>query len=137
IWEKNNPYAAVNEAASQIWSGMTHLFGTDIPFGEQAFYLRAFDKGFNRAFGKVWGDLVTTELAPQIQPLGIDPNMGRAIIDRRISAGVTGSKPDAAQAARKAVYGAFQPFDPRTLGIPDELLSVDGWKAIQNGIEEW
>lgn len=137
IWEKNNPYAAVNEAASQVWSGMTHLFGTDIPFGEQAFYLRAFDKGFNRAFGKVWGDLVTTELAPKIQQLGIDPNMGRAIIDRMISAGVTGSKQDVAQAARKAVYGAFQPFDPRTLGVPDELLSADGWKAIQNGIEEW
>jgi hypothetical protein len=137
IWEKNNPYATLNEAASQVWSGMTHLFGTNIPFGEQAFYLRAFDKGFNRTFGKVWGDVVSQALSPKIEQLGIDPALGKSIMDSVISAGVNGSKQDVAQAARKAVYGAYQPFDPRTLGIPDELFTAQGWKAVQNGIEEW
>ena len=137
IWEKSNPYAALNEAASQVWSGMTHLFGSNIPFGEQAFYLRAFDKGFNRTFGKVWGDVVTQALSPKIEQLGIDPTLGRSIMDSVISAGVNGSKQDVAQAARKAVYGAYQPFDPRSLGIPDELFTAQGWKAVQNGIEEW
>lgn len=137
IWEKNNPYASLNEAASQVWSGMTHLFGTDIPFGEQAFYLRAFDKGFNRTFSKVWGDVVHGALDQQIAQLGIDPKLGQSIVDSVISAGVNGSKQDVAQAARKAVYGSFASFDPRSLGIPDELLSAQGWKAVQNGIEEW
>ncbi len=135
LWDKGNPLAAASEAGSKIWTGTTEIMG--MPFGEQSFYLKAFDRGFHRTFRQAWSGAVDRTLTPLYETLGIAPDVGRKITDTIISSGVSGSRSDMQIAARNAVNGQYLPFDLRQLKIPDELISAEGQRQINRIINEW
>ncbi len=134
VWQNNNAYAWANEQANRMWTGFTHILG-NVPFGEQAFYVRAFDRSFSRAFTDLWKGVVNEEIAPRLQAAGLEPTTAARVSDAIISAGVYGNKADIASRVRSLVSGAYDPIDLRSLGVPDELVSAEGWKEIDGWLK--
>ena len=134
VWENNNAYAWANEQANRMWTGFTHVLG-NVPFGEQAFYVRAFDRSFGRAFADLWKGVVTEEIGPRLQAAGLEAQTAQRVTDAIISAGVYGNKADIASRVRSLINGAYDPIDLRSLGVPDELVSAEGWKEIDGWIK--
>ena len=134
VWENNNVYAWANEQSNRMWTGFTHVLG-NVPFGEQAFYVRAFDRSFGRAFTDLWKGVVNEEIAPRLQAAGLEPKTAARVTDAIISAGVYGNKADIASRVRSVINGAYDPIDLRSLGVPDELVSAEGWKEINDWLK--
>lgn len=132
------PIAALAEAGGKIWSGNTTLplTGGRVAFGEQNFYLRAFNQPFERFLNDNWPKLVSGELLPTLQDLGIDPAMARRLQDLAVDAGVTGNKTDIMTALRSAVNQPAISPNLRELGISPDAFSLDAWKKINQLIQE-
>ncbi|MBP8293326.1 MAG: hypothetical protein KAX65_11170, partial [Caldilineaceae bacterium] len=136
-WDKANLYAAANEAGQKMWTGMTHVLGTNIPFGEQAFYTRAWYKGFQRAFASAWDDVVYQQFGARLREMQIPKPLRDSILNRLRSAGVNGSKADVAKAAREAIMGASMVFDMRSLNIADDTITPQGWGELDQVLQAY
>lgn len=135
FWKKNNPYAAVNEAGGKVWTGTTHIPGTPIPLGEQANYMRAFNAAYGKVQRPLWESAVGKTVSQWAASNGIDPNVAATLANKIVSASATGaSKAEVANVAQATAQAATLPIDLRAIGIPDELLSADAWKALENGL---
>ncbi len=132
------PLAATAEAGAKIWSGNTALLGTGgrVAFGEQNFYLRAFSQPFERFLNKNWAGVVSGELTPVLETLGIDPAMAKRLQDIAVDAGITGNKASIAGALRHAVNKATISPNLRELGIAPDAFSLDAWKKINDLIQD-
>lgn len=131
-----NIYAGANEAANRIWTGMTQILGT-VPFGEQAFYVRAFDKGFQRTFRNVWGSMVKESLYPALVQAGMDQQAAANVAQAIVSAGITGNKQTVAERAAQMAQELATTFDLSELRIPHELFPLPVWRELNDALIGW
>ncbi|MBP8291608.1 MAG: hypothetical protein KAX65_02475, partial [Caldilineaceae bacterium] len=138
IWDQTvGGYASANEFGQKMWTGLTHVLGTNIPFGEQAFYTRAWYKGFQRAFASAWDDVIYQQFGQRMREMQIPKPLRDSILNRLRSTGITGSKADVARAAREAIMGASMVFDMRALKIADETITPQGWKELDGVLQAY
>jgi hypothetical protein len=130
FWPKNNPYAATVEAGNNFWGGFTNAAG--VPFGENAFRMTAFDTAGQRVFRQGWTDTVKRTYGPVLQQMGLDEGVVGKVLNAVTDAGIVGDKAGVANAARTILSKNTLPFNLRDLGIPDELLSLEGWKKLNS-----
>jgi hypothetical protein len=131
------PLAFLAEKGGQIWSGGTALGpGGRVAFGEQNFYMRAFNQPFERFMNDQWPKLVQAELLPTLQNLGIDPAMGRRLQEIAVDAGVVGNKADVVSSLRRAVGREAISPNLRELGIAPDAFDLNAWKRINQLIQD-
>lgn len=133
FWPKHNPYAWMMERGAEMWTGTKQIAGR-IPYGEQSFYIKAYDRGFSRLFDADWKTLTRRELEPLIRSWNVDPVVGKAILDKIIETGQMGSKADVAQVARQITHGAAEPFSLRNLGIANEVIPPENGRRILEAV---
>jgi hypothetical protein len=134
--EKNNPLAALSEAGSRIWTGQTAI-ADRIPFGEEAFRLRAFKQGFQRFFDPNWTQTVTRQFVPALQQLGIPEELAQNIASIATQQGIRGNKVDVVSAIRQAVNGAVIPTDLKKLGVEPTAFTPNTWAAVDNALTQY
>lgn len=132
IFGKDNLYAKFVKGAQDIRGGLTTLPGTGgtVNIGEDAYRLQAFFNGFQRTFKRAWEMPVKEVLGPGLQQLGIADDVVKNIVNHAVDAGVNGSKAEMANTVRNVLNQATIKPSLRELGIPDELVSMQGWKDI-------
>ncbi len=133
---KNNPLAALSEAGSRVWTGGATI-GERIPFGEEAFRLRAFKQGFQRFFDPNWTQTVTRQFVPALQQLGIPEELAQNIASIATQQGIRGNKVDVVSAIRQAVNGDIVPVDLTKLGIHPTTFTPETWPKIEAALKQY
>jgi hypothetical protein len=131
LWPKNNPYASIMEALNRVWSGSTEIAGA-IPFGENAFRFKSFDAAARRALAGTWASVVQGDYGAALRQIGVDDDALRTILNTAIEQGVKGNKQTMAEAMRRTLASNTLPFTLKELGLPDELLAPENWKAVND-----
>lgn len=131
-----NIYGKAKDFGNQVWTGNIELLGR-VPFGEQAFYTKAYAKSFERGFRTLWQSVVKHDILPQFSGLGLTPEQIQPLLDLITDVGIYGSRADVARAVRNAVTRGYTPFSLRSLGIPDELIEPDFQRTLTKAVNDW
>lgn len=134
LFGKDNPYARLLKRAYQIPFGNTDIAGR-IPFGEQNFALRAMYVPFRRYITSQWGD-AAKGFEQTLTTLGIDPNLAKSLASTVADVGVNGNKAQLQQVMKKLTTAQVVPFSLKELGVPDELVSAEGWAKLNTVLSE-
>ena len=134
LFGKDNPYAKLMNRLYAIPFGATDI-GGNIPFGEQNFALRATYVPFKRYLTSQWGD-AAKGFEQTLTTLGIDPNLAKSLANTVADVGVNGNKAQMQAAMKKLTTAQVVPFSLKELGVPDELVSAEGWAKLNTLLSE-
>lgn len=134
LFGKDNPYAKMMNKLYSIPFGATDIAGR-IPFGEQNFALRATYVPFKRYLTSQWGD-AAKGFEQTLSALGIDPNLAKSLANTVADVGVNGNKAQMQQVMKKLTTAQVVPFSLKELGVPDELVSAEGWAKLNTVLSE-
>jgi len=126
----NNLYARLMNRLYSVPFGATDIAGS-VPFGEQNFALRATYVPFKRYLSENW-KWATSGFGDALRGMGIDDNLVRSLTGIVYEAGVNGNKQQVAESMRQVVARSTVPYTLNELGIPDELISAEGWKKLND-----
>mgnify|MGYP002622754664 FL=1 len=131
---EGNPYAKLMERLYKIPFGATDIGGA-VPFGEQNFALRATYVPFKRYLTQNWKQ-TATEFGNTLVDMGIDPTIAKGLVAAVADGGINGNKRQLTTAIKQMVGQNAIPFNLSELGVPDELISAEGWAAINRIFQE-
>jgi hypothetical protein len=134
LFGKDNPYAKMMNKLYSIPFGATDIAGR-VPFGEQNFALRATYVPFKRYLTSQWGD-AAKGFEQTLSALGIDPNLAKSLASTVADVGVNGNKAQMQQVMKKLTTAQVVPFSLKELGVPDELVSAEGWAKLNTILSE-
>jgi len=134
LFGKDNPYAKMMNKLYSIPFGATDIAGR-VPFGEQNFALRATYVPFKRYLTSQWGD-AAKGFEQTLTTLGIDPNLAKSLANTVADVGVNGNKAQMQQVMKKLTTAQVVPFSLKELGVPDELVSAEGWAKLNTVLSE-
>lgn len=134
LFGKDNPYAKMMNKLYSIPFGATDIAGR-VPFGEQNFALRATYVPFKRYLTSQWGD-AAKGFEQTLSALGIDPNLAKSLASTVADVGVNGNKAQMQQVMKKLTTAQVVPFSLKELGVPDELVSAEGWAKLNTVLSE-
>lgn len=123
-----NPYSKVMKKLYQIPYGNTSIAGR-VPLGEENGRLRGYYTPFVRTLAKAWSQEVDSFTQELIQS-GISEPLAKSFSAIVRETGINGNKQEMIAAARKAVTAVTHPYTLTELGVPDELVTPDAWKAL-------
>ena len=123
-----NPYSKVMKKLYQIPYGNTSIAGR-VPLGEENGRLRGYYTPFVRTLAKAWSQEVDSFTQELLQS-GISEPLAKSFSAIVRETGINGNKQEMIAAARKAVTAVTHPYTLTELGVPDELVTPDAWKAL-------
>ena len=134
LFGEGNPITSFIDNTYKIPYGSTEIplpgsLGS-IPVGEQSFYLRAFKVPFDRTLRAVWTNAVTTDLLPKLLNTGVDAEAAQSIVGKIIDLGINGNKGEISAGLRKYLQQAAFTPNLKEMGIPYELLGLDGERGL-------
>ena len=134
LFGKENVYSKMMNKLYSIPFGATDIAGR-VPFGEQNFALRATYVPFKRYLTSQWGD-AARGFEQTLTTLGIDPNLAKSLANTVADVGVNGNKQQLQQVMKKLTTAQVVPFSLKELGVPDELVSAEGWAKLNTVLSE-
>lgn len=135
-WKSKNPYAAGMDALNEVWSGMTSILGR-VPFGEQAFYVRALHKSFMRGIAEEWTATVGRTLDVWLREFGAPVALRKDVVAAIAATGARGGKDAIRKKLSEMLASKWKDPNLRGMGIPAEVFSLDGELAMEDVLKEW
>lgn len=131
---KGNLLSRADAAGSEVWTGGGAIAGR-VPVGEMNMRLRGFVVPFRRGLQEEWGKVVTRQLGPVLDGLGVDGKTKRKLISAVVDAAVYGNKREVVPAVRRFLDGTASSVDMQALGLANGSISPDAYRTIRQVLD--
>lgn len=131
---KGNLLSRADAAGSEVWTGGGSIAGR-VPVGEMNMRLRGFVVPFRRGLQEEWGKVVTRQLGPVLDGLGVDGKTKRKLISAVVDAAVYGNKREVVPAVRRFLDGTASSVDMQALGLANGSISPDAYRTIRQVLD--
>ena len=131
-----NPYSDMMNYAYDIPYGGKSIAKGRIPIGEQNNALRGTYVATRREIVQEWGN-VAKMLGQAIESAGVDAETAQALAAFARDAGINGGKQNIVAEVRKAVTAKALKVSLSDLQVPEELLSAENWRKLQEVINTY
>mgnify|MGYP001174196578 CR=1 FL=1 len=131
---KDNPWARAAKATGKSLTEARHV--GNLPVTDSAVAMRVFNYAYTRAGAYVLEKDLPAAVQTFAQQVNLTPDDATRLANQLLTAGKQGGAPSMLKALDEFVATGGQKIDLRTQGVADEILSANGWRTLEQGINQ-